>query len=225
MKAANWRKLAQQYLIPSLTELRLAGATMVYGEIGWILHALVVDTSSFNGTRIRLSALNQPLYVPIEGMILTYGEVLRHPKLRHEWWNTTPETEEALAESIKEAIQMQAGVVYANAETPAGLAAYSERRYPDSADSPYIEIEAYSWALAANVPKFMKAVERLNRSVASQPETVTWGKPILDRARLVGHAVEAGPDAVQRLLGEWRDNSIRKYKLQKLTTPYVGSQW
>ena len=50
------------------------------------------------------------------------------------------------------------------------------------------------------------------------PPTLTWGRPILERARTVRQAVEDGPDAVQLLLGGWRAESIHRLKLEKLVT-------
>jgi hypothetical protein len=72
--------------------------------------------------------------------------------------------------------------------------------------------------LAGNTKKFTKAYGRLQRSVAALPPTITWGDPIMERAPLVREAVAAGPDAVRRLLGEWRDESFHRYKLDKPVT-------
>jgi hypothetical protein len=216
MKAAAWRTLAKRYLLPALPNVQLAGSTLVVGEVGWILHALVLDTSAFSATRIQISALNLPLYVPGEGMRGDYGEDLRHPISNYEWWDVDPSKEEELALVVLEAIKRQALPFLARTPTPADLAVYSEKRYPKSINPPNIEVEAYSWALAGNMEKFMAAYRRLESSVATLPPTILWGKPIMERAHLVRDGVGAGPDAVQHLLGGWREESVRRYKLEKL---------
>jgi len=218
MKAAVWRRLVQRYLLPPLPSAWLAGSILVLGEVEWLLQGLVVGTSDFNAATIQLSAVNIPLYVPGEGTPGTYGEDLRHPKTGYVWWDVDLVDEELLAQLVLEATGRQALPFFAGTGTPRELAAYSERRYPSSINPPVIEIEAYTWALLAERKRFAEAFERLERAVASMPPTLTWGRPILERARTVRQAVKDGPDAAQLLLGGWRAESIRRLKLEKLVT-------
>jgi hypothetical protein len=225
MKATVWKRLVKTYILPEFPDARLAGSTVVVGEVGWILHALVMDTSSFNANSVRISAVNQPLYVPIEGLILTFGEVLRHPSSRSEWRDADVDDPEALAHLILEADARQARSVFEHADTPASLADYSERRYPSCPDPPTIEVEAYSWALAGNSSKFRFAFERLARATAELLPSYPWVVAVADRARLVQSEATEGMEGVERTLGRWRDDSIRQHKLEKLTTPYASDHW
>jgi hypothetical protein len=205
--------------------MRFAPPFLVFGEVDWILHAVVLDTSAFSATSIQLTALHLPLYVPRQGVSGAYGEELRHPRSGDLWWDAELPDEEAFAQAVKDAVKRQAVSFLTRISGPADLAEYSERRYPNSTNPPHIEVEALSWALAGSTPKVIEACERMERAVAAMSPTQPWGKPILERVRTVQRLAGQGPNAVRQIMGRWRDESVRQHKLEKLTTPYTADQW
>ncbi len=216
MKGSTWRKLAREYLLPYLPDCQLAGTILVFGQVEWILHGLAIDTSAFSATSVAVSMFTQPLYVPIEHVWGDYGERLRQPKTNFEWWDIEPRNEAIQLRDMLRIIQEQALPFYGRTATPQGLVNYSEGRYRNSVNPPIIEAEAYSWALVGQDKKAIEALDRLQRAVEAMPPTQPWGQPILARSLLVRQALAKSDPAVTHLLQEWRDETVRRLKLEKL---------
>lgn len=216
MKASRWRKLAREHLLPDLPDCQLTGTMLVFGHPEWILHGLSIDTSAFSATRVAVWIVSQGLYVPSQHNSADYSEKLRQPRSNATWWDMEAGAEIVRLREMLRAIQEQALPFYAETATPQDLAAYSERRYPDSVNPPTIEVEAYSWALAGEGQKASMALDRLERAVAAMPPYQTWGQAILERSLLVRQALSEGPLAVSHLLGGWRDEARQRLKLDRL---------
>lgn len=216
MKAAAWKKLVRDYVLTHLPDARLAGSILVIGDVDWVLHGVIVDTSAFSATAVELCALAVPLYVPGEGLRADYGEELFHPRSGGIGWDIEQGREAAAGPLILEAVTRQAIPFFRRIPSPGDLAVYSETRYPNSINPPTIEVEAYSWILQGDIGRFTAAFERIERAVATMPPALTWGQVVLERVQTVQRAVEDGPDAVEQLLQGWRADSVRRLKLDKL---------
>lgn len=216
MKAAAWKKLVRDYVLPYVPNAQLVGSILVIGDVDWVLHGVIVDTSAFSATAVELSALAVPLYVPGEGLRGDYREELLHPKSGGIGWDIEQGKEAAAAPLILEAVTRQAIPFFRRVPGPRDLAVYSETRYLNSINPPTIEVEAYSWILQGDIGRFTAAFERIERAVATMPPALTWGRVVLERARTVQRAVEDGPDAVEQLLQGWRADSVRRLKLDNL---------
>jgi hypothetical protein len=80
VKTSTWQKLARERIVPHVPDCHVAGNMLVFGVVDQILHGLYADSSSFDASRVAMHMFSQPLYIPSENVVLTFGTRLRHPE-------------------------------------------------------------------------------------------------------------------------------------------------
>src|SRR5215217_4323372 len=73
MKASAIERLARAHLLPVLPGFVVRRSLLYRRPLDYFLHGLSFDTSSFSSSRIFVQAFIQPLYVPYDDLIYTYG--------------------------------------------------------------------------------------------------------------------------------------------------------
>ena len=129
MKSSLLKRLSQRYLLPHLAGVGIQRNLLYCEGIRCLLRGCVVESSSFDSNRFTVEAFVQPLYVPQESVVLTFGKRLGGGSGRR--WSFDPSAETAIMADVLRAIQ-------AEVETPEGKK-YSDNAAP-SVDAPrYVE--------------------------------------------------------------------------------------
>jgi hypothetical protein len=217
VKTSTWQKLARERIVPHVPDCHVAGNMLVFGVVDQILHGLYADSSSFDASRVAMHMFSQPLYIPSENVVLTFGTRLRHPE-GGEWWELD-DSGHAIA-ALLHGIAHEVLPFFKVTATPQDLAAYisTHKRSTRTDSNPnVIEVEAYSLVLAGHFREARDALERLERAVNAMPSTKTWGQRVLNRSLLVRRSLTPDSSEAIHLLGVWRNETVSHLKLERLT--------
>lgn len=137
MRTSEFDKLAREQLLPLLPEFALATGLLFEVPIAALLRGLTFQGSSYDQTSFYLVAFVQPLYVPSDDVVPTFGQ--RSPRFP---------TTDALGEI--EAFVTGAGRTFLQqVKMPVEFAHWLEREEQGHKPDPFAhEALAYSWLLA-----------------------------------------------------------------------------
>ena len=112
MTARQWEKLATEYLLPHLPDMRISGRWLLFAPIGWQVRGFMMEPSQSDKQRFTLETCVVPLFTP-QPVGLTFSTRLGWlaRKKEDKWWNLDQTDVEEVFVDIRQRI-LHDGVPY-----------------------------------------------------------------------------------------------------------------
>lgn len=204
MKSREFKRLAARYLLPSLPNMAIRGTIAYTQPVCDVLRGYYFQGSAFNKTFL-VTAFVQPLYVPSETFVLTFGRRLGGGAGR--WWDLAAGEAETMNEItamlINEGSTMTS--VGASAQTFAETAGMLVSNPPTLAVR---EAIGYSWLMAGQPERASTELQHVVDGIAAD-EQVGWTAAMRARAVWLLSNLHQDSSAVRLQLEQWRDQSTK----------------
>jgi hypothetical protein len=229
MKAIQFQRLTQQYLLPTLPGFAAKGALVYATPLDYLLRGFYFEPSGSDPSSFYVWTFIQPLYVPTRHIYFTFGR-----RLGKGW----PLDEKEADGSRSNGQHYQAGMAsimvqvlrtieaeglpfIGNIEHPVDLA-YQTSRVTDAPDEdPYVvEAVIYSYILAGEYGRAREKYARLKRSLSSLENGLVWAREIAQRAAQVMDNLPRHPDNTVALLDMWTRQTARDLRLPEPQLTY-----
>jgi len=200
MKSREWQRLATATVLPALPGWMVTRGVVHHPDTEWVLRGLARDSSGFSGN-FAVWLFAQPLYVPADHLVFTYGVRLsRVGGTGEAWWSSTSSRMPA---ELLASVRDQAKPYLAGLSSPADLLRTAHARPAAFVDPHTLEVIAYSAMLVgddATVNRALVAARDLD-----PPEG--WQRVVTDRLVDAGRVWLNSPSAGLAQLAEWRDRT------------------
>jgi hypothetical protein len=211
VKGRELERLNRRYVEPIIPGFVAHRSLVLRQPLGDVLAGLAFDSSAFSATAFDVSAFVQPLYLPAEYVILSFG----HHQFAFGDLEKAPE-EEVYA-SLTDAIRKYAVPIFDRVQTPLDLAYVAPTLwYRDGRDTQ--EVVGLSFAAAGELDRARDVLSQLAARERDEPDE---RRPDLSAARLarveeVVAALADGQKATATLLALWREETIDALRLRAL---------
>jgi hypothetical protein len=222
MKGREIERLARRHLLPLLPGF-VARRSLVYRRpVGYFLHALSFDASSFTSSRIFVEAFVQPLFVPFEGLWYTFGDRLGQTR-RDEWWDVDEENPDLTFAAIAEVARRDAIPFFEQLDgldrflevIPRWASAERKRlKSLQSLDDPVVlEALGYGELLRGRRDDGVRLMQAALETEREDPEYAD-DESIVNLEQILELVQRLGLEAGQARLEEWRAQTISSLKLE-----------
>jgi hypothetical protein len=216
MKGPELKRLYKKYLQATLNDFQFKGRLLFRFPTRHCLAGVVFDASGWSADGFYLKAFAQPLYVPADYEILSYGCELRTRDLR-QFWTMDSASESAVMAEVLGQIVEQGVPVLSQRQSPSDFLDNAHGYGPRC--NPYtIEIVAYSLLLIGDHngarSELAKVNNKLNEMIRDNPE-IAWLRAILDRCIFIQGKLDDGGDSAVAQLLAWEEYTVNSLKLLK----------
>lgn len=217
MKGREVERLARRHLLPVLPSFLARGALVYRPPAGYLLQAVLFDTSDFTSSRIFVTAFVQPLLGPYEHLTLSYGF-----RLGRDSWDVNEDDPDDTFAAIAIEVQRDAVPFFAQAadlDRFCDLIPQWANERPrkvmrsHSVDDPVIvEDLAYAAIVRGDGDA---AASLLRDAITLETENGEYrdDSRITELRRMLEILEEQGLDPVHAQLDEWRKRTIASLKL------------
>lgn len=225
MKNQEIQKLNRKYISPTLEGYVASGHLLVYTPVDFLLRGYCFEGSNSTHDQFTVSAFVQPLYVPSDRIVLSYGKrlgiIVGKPE---KWWEIDPRNASNVMQDVLNVIQMQAEPILKLFTTPQSFIDNLSKLHDNEKDLYRNEAIAYSFVLERDLLQARKAFIRLMPGLDQMiAKGVPWVRALQDRAQLILRHVELGDvEAAIAQLKEWKKFTsqrllnIKSNKINKL---------
>jgi hypothetical protein len=207
MKGRALQKFVEQYLLPSLPGFAY-GRRVIYAiPVDNVLCGLIFDSSGFSAQTFHPHAFVQPLYVPSEHLILSFGNRLSGV------WKFAAGREQHLADRLIRNIHKQFQPFVASLRTPELFAKNASKFSWFNKSNPHLaQAMAYSLAFSGEwkaAAKWLRAVEEIIQKSKAMQE---WEVALATECRRFQDLLAGDPEGARRQLvaiSEQTRNSLK----------------
>jgi hypothetical protein len=180
-----------------------------------LLCGFVLDLSGMEKGAFYLTAFVQPLYVPCDYIVLSYGKRLpskQGAKPEGARRKISQENCATIAEYVVRSIRSDGLSFLERVNTVRKFAEVAESK-AGSAKNPFgwhdsnpnlVEVRAYSWILLGDESRARRDLLYLTQKFSGKQD---WEKELQERAASVSHAMEHSKEQAQTLLRQWAKQS------------------
>jgi hypothetical protein len=201
VRAAAIEKLSKRYLLPALPGFEARKKLVFKPPAKWLLRGFAYETSGSTGRDFYVWVFVQPLYVPVDHLVLSFGKRLGGTS---RFWSLDEASEEDLMTDVAAAARREGLPFLEQVKEPAQLAELAmDRLHP--ADPNRDEVVAYSRILDGDAEKARPVVAGLvDRARPDEPD---WVGEVRARARKMQELLDRGGNAPMEQLRAWRDQT------------------
>ncbi|MFM9837593.1 MAG: hypothetical protein ACKVOQ_04970 [Cyclobacteriaceae bacterium] len=208
MTNSELSKMIKKYLIPLLGDQYSIKNNIVYKTpVSDILLGFCFERTANDKSAFYLSVFAQPLYVPSEDFILTFGIRLNRRKTKSEKWDSSKEVFEELASVVK-----TEGLGFLeNVSKPDKFCEFLKK---DKSGSVRVtEAMVYS-EFYCEMPEADKDAMFLLKHIREKEDlSIGWIKEIQDNTERLLMSKKNSKEKTQAILQEWKDSSIKNLKI------------
>lgn len=212
MKRRRVEQLAKKYILPRLTGFEVTRGIIHATPIGDLLRGFTFDSSAFDRDVAYLCVFVQPLYVPEDHIVLTFGKRLENRLgflRRNEAWHLDSDVLEQSATAIVKAMVQEGLPFLRKLNTPELF--IRNVRSPFGLFDTVFHREAVAYSLA-RLGRYRLAERKLASVSRSVKPTDAWQQVQRNADRLRA-AVRLGPAHAQELLDEWKRQTLSALRL------------
>jgi hypothetical protein len=197
-------------LLPDLPGFVVKGPMILKAPIGDILYALHFDGSDFDARAFYIEAFFMPFFAPTEFIYFTFGKRLGG---EHGRWNADSPT---ITSELSKTVRAEAVPFFESNSTISGIVEFLRSQVIPNARglvNPHCqEALAYTLAKMGNSAAALVVIDRMHEMLSKS--SVGWELEIKARSQLMREKLLQGPEAAQAQLGVWKDETIRRLKLE-----------
>ncbi|WP_346295359.1 hypothetical protein LRC39_19575 [Rhodopseudomonas sp. P1] len=195
-RSAKILKLVQ----PTVPGTVLCRDVLVLAPTSYVLRGVFLNTTS-QKHHMDLWRVVMPLHRPLDNLVLTYGTIIAGPDDHRVKVDDVEEAAEVVKQCLRHEVQALRDI-----EGPAQFLQHISRRSGDD-----FEVVQLDFALAHFLIGNLSEARRILRSQVESPEIYPTHRQVTRRAF---DALEAGPEALQRLIDDWRDDNVARFGLE-----------
>lgn len=201
-----------RYLKAHLPGMEQRGSLIYRRPVADLLCGCHVESSGFSGDRFVLHAFVQPLYVPAQSVVLSFGRRLGGRGER--WFNLSDEAEaQAMAEVLR-LIRSDVLPLCARFREPADFARYGGELVSNRRDPHFVEAVAYSYALAGEYAQARDHLMRLLIHLQNRGDLLPYEREMIRRNQQLDARLRERPDEALADLRTWRDQTLQAIGLR-----------
>jgi hypothetical protein len=216
MRAKDVERLAKTYLLPRLPGFKLHKKLLYISPIEQILRGVFFDSSAYERWTFVIEAFVQPLYIPKNNYVFSYGGRLGNLGGGAEnWWTIDETNEEQVMKEVLYALQTEALPFLQSVKDPGDFAKKYEHRARDPGIH-YMEAVSYSLVIMG---KYRKAMKILNRNLKTLEKAVKseyaspYMEEMVDRTNIIKNALIEDPNKAVDVLNGWREETLKNLRL------------
>jgi hypothetical protein len=204
MKKRACEKLARALLpyLPGYTYERKPNAIFQV-PVGNVFRGMIFDSSAFSATAFYPEVFAQPLYVPSDSFILTFGKRLLGN------WEYEPGQEESLARRLLESMERESAFKLLEDLSSADKMAVNLIRYHSNPNDPYLQQAiAYSIAVCGRFDEALRWLDKCRatlQEMQSRDPDIKWHGIVLAEVTEFRELVASNPEAAKKQLDEWTE--------------------
>jgi hypothetical protein len=218
MKGSAVERLARKHLLPELPGFAVRRSLVYRRPLDVFLCGLSFDTSAFESGRVFVTAFVQPLFVPADSLVYTFGF-----RLGDDFWDLDEDDPDATFVAVADAAQRDALPFF---EQLGDLDAFCERvpewataepkklKSLQSLDDPVVS-EALGYAELLRGRK-ADGVRLLEQTLESERESGEYANDELieNVEHVLDEVNRLGLEAAQAQLEDWRAETIKNLRLE-----------
>lgn len=191
----------------SLRAFERNGRLLLRAPVGEMLQGIYFDSSSFSKQLFYPTVFVQPLFVPKDHMLFTYGGRLSGRQGRG--WELADDNQAEVLQDLKRSIQTQAMPFLERIQEPIDLAIGTEHYPPElpeqfrwpSNDINVLEAATYAWFLSSDRKRSLRAIEKIQSQFLVEKYDTNWAQDLLDRVTAFKELVKTNDhrSAIERL--------------------------
>jgi hypothetical protein len=207
MKAELLRKLYQDHWASRLPGFEVQGHLLYAIPCGSVLCGFCFESSAWSKTAVHITAFAQPLYVPSDHVVLTYGKRLG---ARSHRWELDGRTSASTLDELAMSLESDGMKFLKRRQTPTLLAG-AYRWEAAFRKNPHMrQLVAFSLAKSKKSDKALRMLNKLRRPKPDAPE---WERAIASESEMLVTALERGGEQGDQLLTEWEARTRKSLKL------------
>lgn len=219
MKTRELMRLVRQYVVPSLEGFRIHRSLLYVHPVEMVLRGFDWQCSYMDPCAFTVEVFAQPLYVPSDCVVYTFGNRLSWLKHRRDlWWRLDCEgrsSYEAIFEEIVGHI-FDVGLPFLRRLwTPEDFVRHGASASGVPRDPHVCEVIAYSRVLIGDYGKAARELKRLHDELVREQEVYPWMREVAERAAYLLKLLHQSPDGAVRQLHAWRDWTLKQLRLEK----------
>lgn len=212
MKSQLVRKISNKYILPHLPEFKIQGHLLYHRDIQYLLRGFYFESSAFSSTSFTIEVFVQPLYIPDDTIILTFGNRLGNiAKQRDIWWDYHESREDEISSEVL-SLMMNSGIPYLEERRTLEKFTNHYKNLNPNANKHMIEAICYALILINDYQKAKKQLVSLERVLAQdilKYPGISWIKDIQIRVQLIlGYLKNRDYEGAKQQLNEWRDSTL-----------------
>lgn len=209
--------LFKRYLRAGLPGMEQRGSLVYRRPIGDLLCGCHFESSGFGRDRFVLHAFVQPLYVPAQSVVLSFGRRLGE---RGERWFDLGEAPQAeVMGEVLRLMEAQAVPLWARFREPADFARHGAALASNRGDPHLLEAVAYSYALAGDHGRARAEIGVLLAVLQGSGELQPWEREMIRRNQQLDARLRDRPDDAVADLRGWRAETLRAIGLRDDAVP------
>lgn len=210
MKNIELKRFLNKNVLPDLElsqELELKQNFLYKNDIeGKLLKGFCFEASQYNDNGFYLWAFVQPLYVPLDSIVLTFGHRIRLSQTK-EWWGIDPKSKKmaTVVKKLQAAIMQETKTFLDKVNSPDAFYHYYSNNKQTNVRT--YEAVIYSSFYARNQEAFKEAESFLNILKETQDLTIPWIKQIEVN---VDELIQLGSyDKIMLKLNGWQSETVK----------------
>jgi hypothetical protein len=220
MTGKRLASLFKRYLRAGLPQMEQRGSLVYRRPIGDLLCGCHFESSGFGRDRFVLHAFVQPLYVPAQTVVLSFGRRLGERGER--WFDLGEQPEAEVMGEVLRLIQMEVVQLCARFRGPFDFADHGAELASNPRDPYFLEAVAYSHALAGGYDRASAEIARLLAGLQSKDELLPWEREMIRRNQQLDARLRDCPEGAVADLRGWRDETLRAIGLRDDPVPLLA---
>lgn len=209
--------LFKRYLRGRLPGMEQRGSLVYRRPIGDLLCGCHFESSGFGRDRFVLHAFVQPLYVPAQSIVLSFGR--RLGKGGERWFDLGEEPEAAVMAGVLRLMEREVVPLCARFREAADFARHGAELAANRRDPHLLEAVAYSHALAGDHARAREGIARLLADMQGGGAPQPWQQEMIRRNQQLEARLRDGPEEAAADLRRWRDETLRAIGLRDEALP------
>lgn len=206
MKKRACEKVAMALLpyLPDFTYVPKPKA-ICHVPVGSVFRGMIFDSSGFSATAFYPEVFSQPLYVPQDSFILTFG--VRLPGN----WEYEEGQEDVLASKLIQSMKREGALkLWDDLSSPEQLTK-NLSKYHSNSNDPYLQQAiGYSFAVCCQFAEALRWLDKCGatlRQMQRRDPEIKWFGPLLDEVTKLRDLVASDPAAAKRQFDEWTEST------------------
>lgn len=219
MKSQLVRKISNKYILPYIPEFKIKGHLLYHKDIQYLLSGFYFESSAFSSTSFTIEVFVQPLYIPDDTIVLTFGNRLGNiAKQREIWWEYNESSEEDISNEVL-SLMMNSGIPYLEERRTLEKFSNHYKNLDPNANKHMVEAICYALVLINDYQQAEKRLLSLERVLAQdilKYPGISWIKDIQFRVQLIlGYLKNREYEGAKQQLSEWRELTLLNLGLEQ----------
>lgn len=217
MKTQLVKRLWNKYFLPDLPGFNIKGHLVYHQNLYDILRGFYFESSAFSGNTFTIEVFVQPLYVPNESVIFTFGDRLGFiTKQKDIWWNFDESREYEISQEIL-SMMIGSGLPFLEERESVKKFLQCYQNIDVNANKHRVEAIGYSYIMNNEYAKATNLLSSLNdilsQDIQKHPE-ITWMKNLQCRVQMIlGYLQHQEYASAEQQLNEWKSYTLSNLNL------------